>query len=980
MPTTPTDPLYASQWHFPLLGDIETVWDEFTGAGVHVGVYDDGIEYTHPDLSANYDASRHVLDNTLTPVDPFPVLGSDAHGTSVAGLIAATAFNGEGGVGVSWGAMLTGVNIFNSGVYGYVNAGDTTPFMDVAGQAGGLFDISSNSWGSTPVYSQGFQNLNAPGTFAAELDAEYASVSANGRGGLGTVINQAAGNDTLEADGSGTNASRFTNTIGATDANGDLTYYSNFGSSILVVAPAGAVTTDRTGSNGYGGLPDPDYTNAFGGTSAATPITSGVTALMLEANPGLGWRDVQNILANSASHTGSAYGSGPAGYEIDTWGFNNAGNVNGGGQHVSGSYGNGMVDAFVSVRNAEVWDLFGEARTSANEQSVTSNFEDFGGGSVALPDGDPAGYTFTLDVTDDLEIEHVAFDLTFTTTYVGDIRITITSPDGTEIVAKHEGGVGTDVTAATWTFGIDQLRGESAQGTWTVTVADVYAADLASIQSAQLTAYGAPAGDDDVYHYNDEFLEMLAADAASRASLQDAAGTDWLNLAPVTGDVALDLANDGTGGATVDATSWFAIASGTIIENAVTGDGNDTLTGNGYANELLGMRGNDTLSGGYGEDVLDGGTGDDNLDGGSGMDTLIGGAGNDTMAGGSNYDTADFFGASAGVVVDLEAGTATGEGTDALSGIEHVLGSAFGDDISGTLIHGNLLEGFEGNDTLTGLDGNDTLLGGDDDDSLYGGDDRDRLEGEAGSDVLAGGSHSDTLHGGLGDDVMDGEGGYDTALFSGIYAPIYINLEAGSASGGAGTDVLSNLEHVFGGASHDTIYGTNAHGNRLEGSAGNDTIYGLDGRDTILGGNSDDRLYGGDDVDKLLGGAQDDFLDGGGGTDFLTGGTGADTFVLRSIDDTGVGRWKRDEVRDFDAAEGDVISVYLVDADATTAGNQAFTYAGTAFTGTAGEIILNDYVFSGVDVTIASMDVDGDAVIDGQLYIVGGAVIGDFVL
>ncbi|EPX78304.1 hypothetical protein Salmuc_03920 [Salipiger mucosus DSM 16094] len=310
------------------------------------------------------------------------------------------------------------------------------------------------------------------------------------------------------------------------------------------------------------------------------------------------------------------------------------------------------------------------------------------------------------------------------------------------------------------------------------------------------------------------------------------------------------------------------------IENAIGTNGDEWIWGSDWENHLQGL------------------DGDDMMIGMSGADTLAGGAGDDTIVGDSNYDTVDFFGASARVVVDLEAGTATGDSTDSLSGIEHVMGSDFGDYISGTLIHGNLLEGFAGNDTLTGLDGNDTLLGGDDDDTLNGGDDRDRLEGEAGSDVLAGGSHSDTLHGGAGDDTLNG----------------------------------------------------------------------------------------GDDVDRLYGGAQDDVLDGGDATDFLTGGVGADTFVLSGIGDTGVGRWNRDEIRDFDAAEGDVINVYLVDADTTTGGNQAFTYAGTSFTGTAGELILNDYAFSGANVTIASMDVDGDAVIDGQIYIVGGAVIGDFVL
>ena len=47
----PNDPLYSQQWHLTRLGDIEKIWDEYSGAGVHVGVYDTGVETTHPDLA-----------------------------------------------------------------------------------------------------------------------------------------------------------------------------------------------------------------------------------------------------------------------------------------------------------------------------------------------------------------------------------------------------------------------------------------------------------------------------------------------------------------------------------------------------------------------------------------------------------------------------------------------------------------------------------------------------------------------------------------------------------------------------------------------------------------------------------------------------------------------------------------------------------------------------------------------------------------
>ncbi|MCC1493200.1 VCBS domain-containing protein [Cognatishimia sp. F0-27] len=290
------------------------------------------------------------------------------------------------------------------------------------------------------------------------------------------------------------------------------------------------------------------------------------------------------------------------------------------------------------------------------------------------------------------------------------------------------------------------------------------------------------------------------------------------------------------------------------------------------------------------------------------------------------------------------------------------------------------ITGEDSDDSVVGGGGNDQLFGGVGSDTMEGNGGRDRLDGGSGADELSGGMDADTLKGGVGDDLIDGGMGVDTALFSGIFTSVVVNLENQFATGGAGTDTIINVENVFGGASHDTIYGTNQHGNRLEGSNGDDTMYGLSGRDTLLGGNSEDRLFGGNDVDRLFGGAQDDYLDGGAGTDFLTGGSGADSFVFSDIDDTGVGRFKRDEVRDFNAAEGDIIDLALIDANATTAGDDAFTFVGTTFTGNAGEVILNDYILSGVDVTIASMDVDGDSVIDGQVYIVGGATISDFIL
>ena len=96
----------------------------------------------------------------------------------------------------------------------------------------------------------------------------------------------------------------------------------------------------------------------------------------------------------------------------------------------------------------------------------------------------------------------------------------------------------------------------------------------------------------DTYHYTDEFLATAAlAGQAGRTTLADSGGIDWIDGAAVTGNFTLNLGQNVF--STVNGANWFKIAAGTTIENAVTGDGNDVIIGNGAANTLYGMRGND---------------------------------------------------------------------------------------------------------------------------------------------------------------------------------------------------------------------------------------------------------------------------------------------------------------------------------------------------------------------------------------------------
>ena len=511
------------------------------------------------------------------------------------------------------------MNIFADTVYGFVNAPDIDPFLHVVRQAGALFDISSNSWGATPVYDA-WQGLRGGG-FSDLLEDEYAELSISGRGGLGTVIVQAAGNDNMDGNGDGTNASRYTITVAATDEAGDVAYYSNFGASILIAAPAAGVTTDRTGNDGY----DPtQYTVDFGGTSAATPVTSGVIALMLDANSGLGWRDVQNILAMSATLTGSAFDATVAGIEEEgRWQANNATNWNGGGNHIHTNYGYGMLNAYNAVRMAEVWHLFDAPQTSANESGhfFSTSFD-----TVTVPDNDPAGVTFNLDIAaGSVEVESVALLLDLTTTYVGDLRILLTSPQGTTITVALQSALGTHVNGL-WQWGIEGLRGEEAQGTWTLQVIDTAAEDVITLRSIQLQIIGPGQDINETYHFTDEFLAMKGFETDRGSIIDSNGGVDWLNLAAVTGDVNMALVFGAP--FTVDGVEW-ATLEGTF-EHVVTGDGNDSVLGNELGNQIHGMRGADSLEGGAGADSLYGGAASDILIGGAGVDSVLGGAGDDT--------------------------------------------------------------------------------------------------------------------------------------------------------------------------------------------------------------------------------------------------------------------------------------------------------------------------------------------------------------
>lgn len=238
-------------------------------------------------------------------------------------------------------------------------------------------------------------------------------------------------------------------------------------------------------------------------------------------------------------------------------------------------------------------------------------------------------------------------------------------------------------------------------------------------------------------------------------SVEGRAGDDTISLAggagtgeatagvSVHGGVGDDTVIDTVGGSTIDGGE----GSDTIDYSTAQQVRVDLSTGSGRpgggledslisVEDVVGTPGADRLVGGDGANALSGGDGDDLLDGGKGADSLNGGQGSDTV---------DYSAATKSVSVDLKEGTATGFGTDTLSGIENVKGSDEGDVLSGSGVQNTLL-GRGGDDEVQGSGGRDTVVGA------------------LGNDLLFGGIGGDILRGGRGKDQLDGGDGHDTCI------------------------------------------------------------------------------------------------------------------------------------------------------------------------------------------------------------------------
>ena len=209
--------------------------------------------------------------------------------------------------------------------------------------------------------------------------------------------------------------------------------------------------------------------------------------------------------------------------------------------------------------------------------------------------------------------------------------------------------------------------------------------------------------------------------------LDGGAGTDTMDF---RGSTQVEIASMVAGIATVNGTASTTFTS---IENVNGSPGDDHIVGDGNPNVLAGGDGNDVIEGAAGDDVLTGGQGS---------------------------DTVDFVGATQGVVVDLAAGTAVGDGADTFSEFENASGSAYADTITG----------------------------------------------DETANAIAAGDGDDIVDGGLGDDQLMGGAGSTCSISGRSVDGVQVDLQAGTAAGD-GADTVAEFENVKGSALDDDIMG-----------------------------------------------------------------------------------------------------------------------------------------------------------------------------
>ncbi len=607
--------------------NISTAWDYATGAGITVAVVDDGFTAS---VITNFSSADSESLGTAGLAEPTGA----THGTETSAMIGGSGVDGTA-VGAAPDATVIGLK---------VDMGNTSfsEFVDAMQAGGTLASVVNNSW-SFGGFGVGEPDQGG----ASDWYAAVQSAVQTGRDGLGTVIVVAAGND--RQDGNNVGVQPIADdprviAVAASTSSGTVATFSNPGAGLLVAAVGLNVTVATPAG----------VTAVASGTSFSAPTVSAIFTMMLQANPTLGWRDIQEILADSA------YAPAPsaAGFTV-----NGATDWNGGGMQFSNDLGFGVVDANVAVNLARAWT---QQSTSANlDTQVVTQSTGFG---VAINGSAQS----TVADTSSERVQHVQVQLTDTGLLAANTQLVLISPDGTKSVLLNDTGLanGTDETHGMDLSGdavtSNAFWGENAAGNWTLQVQDTNGTVVGAVQNWNLTVWGDAGAGAAPLVYTPEFALVAAQDAVRTVLVPDA--TTTIDLIGLTNTTNINL-NGGAGmidgvGVTLQAGLTTANADGstgmTVITAATAGS---TITGGDGITVVYGAGGDDTVVAGLGLTVIWSGADPVmNFTAGSGTSAVQAGSGQTNITEGSGANQLILTNGSSGglnVVTGFNAGLDT---------------------------------------------------------------------------------------------------------------------------------------------------------------------------------------------------------------------------------------------------------------------------------------------------------------------------------
>ncbi len=477
--TAPNEPSYASQWGLNNSGtagaDIgaQQAWQYGTTTNVVVAVIDSGVDYTHQDLASNIwqnagEISGNGIDDDRNGYvddvrgwdfasDDNNPMDENGHGTHVAGTIGAVGNNGIGVSGVAWGVKIMALKFMDASGSGSLS--DAIQAIDYARNMGAK--VINASWGG--------------GGFSAALQQAITRFQ-----NAGGIFVAAAGNESSNNNLVAAYPANYSGVIsvGASTRTDSLASFSNYGTSVDVVAPGASILSTLPG-NRYGNL---------SGTSMASPHVAGAIALLWGQNTTLSAAAITNALLNNTDNV--LRGS------VSQYGRIDLGKA---AAALKGNSGAGNGSGNNSSENGNT------STTQARRVYATA-------APRYLADATWRGTTSTnvpIQIADDIRIEDINVNLSITHTWLRDLSVQLISPDGTVVnLITRRGGSGdnliatiddqatssvTSISNALTVSGsfrgeqaLSSLRGKSAKGQWIIRITDNERGDVGQLLKAEL--------------------------------------------------------------------------------------------------------------------------------------------------------------------------------------------------------------------------------------------------------------------------------------------------------------------------------------------------------------------------------------------------------------------------------------------------------------------------------------------------------------